>query len=178
MLSTILSSIIAFIGTNIDDILVLTLLLSGTRRRGRVFAGYLLGIFVLAALSALAADGLRFLSAGWLRLLGIVPIALGVRALFGRGGGVSEVRPSVFGAALITLGNGADNLGVYIPLFARLSAGRVVLSSLVFLAMGVLWVFLAGRIASLPALRRIIGSRALVPAVFILLGLYILLLSI
>lgn len=50
MSSIVLTSVLAFIGTNIDDILVLTLLFSEMKRRGRIFAGYLLGVATLAVL--------------------------------------------------------------------------------------------------------------------------------
>ena len=180
MLSTIITAALAFIGTNIDDILVLTLLLTRADRRGRarVGAGYFLGVLVLTVLSALAAFGLRMIPGNRLRLLGLVPIVLGVRAAFARDDGGAQLRPSLVGAALITLGNGADNLGVYAALFSRASAPETALSAAVFLIMTILWLNLAGRLAAFPALRRFIEkrSRVLVPAVFVLLGLYILLL--
>jgi len=176
MPSVILASVLAFVGTNIDDILVLTLLFSRGRGRTRISLGYLLGVALLTGLSALAAFGLRRFSGDWLRLLGLIPILLGVRALLTSVGGVGEIRPSLLGAALITLGNGADNLGVYTALFARCSPAGTALASAVFLLLAALWLLLAARIAALPALRWLIGSRYLVPAVFVLLGIFILLL--
>lgn len=176
-----LTAILAFIGTNIDDILVLTVLLSAAagRDRIRVSVGYMLGVLLITALAALAAGGLRIFSGEWLRLLGIVPVFLGVRAWLCREkDGEAAIRPTLPGAMLITLGNGADNLGVYIPLFARSAFSGIAVSALVFLAMAGLWSLIAARIASLPMLRRGLERRAasLVPIILILLGLYILLL--
>ena len=179
MLTTILTAALAFVGTNIDDILVLTLLLARARdRRGRrhIGVGYILGVLALTAVSAAAAMGLRMIPGGWLRLLGLVPVVLGVRAIFSSDEGETVLAPSLMGAALITLGNGADNLGVYIALFSRAQAAQTALSSAVFLIMTILWLKFAARLAAFPGLRRFIGkrSRILVPAVFILLGAYIL----
>ena len=177
-----LTSIFAFIGTDIDDILVLTLLFSAVPlRRSRISlsAGYISGVTIVTALSMLAAGGLRLFPEQYLRLLGIIPIALGIRAWHKQDDdNPSPLRPSFTGAMLITLGSSADNLGVYIPLFARSAPQAAALSAVVFLSMAALWSLLAACIASLPALRRFIERRAsiLVPALFILLGLYILLL--
>ena len=176
-----LTAILAFIGTNIDDIFVLTVLLSaaGLRGRVRVSSGYAMGVLLITALAALAAGGLRLFSGSWLRLLGLIPAFLGVRAWLRRDDGDgAALRPTFAGAMLITLGNGADNLGVYIPLFARSTLWEAALSAMVFLVMAGLWSLLAARIASLPMLRGWLERRAavLVPVILILLGLYILLL--
>ena len=174
------TAILAFISTNIDDILVLTLLLSAaSRSRFPLSAGYVSGVAAITALSAFAAAGLQMFPENTLRLLGLVPILLAVRAWRSRGDdNAPPIHPTFAGAMLITLGSGADNLGVYIPLFARSAPRTIALSALTFLLMAVLWCALAARIASLPALRRFIDRRAhrLIPPVFILLGLYILIL--
>jgi cadmium resistance protein CadD (predicted permease) len=176
-----LTSVLAFTGTNIDDILVLAVLFSAAscRDRFRAALGYISGVMGITALAALAAGGLRLFSGDWLRLLGLIPIVMGIRALLQRDlDDHSALRATFTGTMLITLGNGADNLGVYIPLFTRSTPGEIALSALVFLVMAVCWALLASRMASLPALRRFIErrTRILVPAVLILLGLYILLL--
>ena len=164
---------------NIDDILVLTLLLTQSReRRGRmrISLGYAVGVAMLTAISIRAGTGLRMFFGDWLWLLGLIPIALGVKAVFAGDDGDSPEGASVLSVALITLGNGADNLGVYIPLFAGYEPARIVLAALIFLLMTVLWLILGAKLSSLPALRRLIEAhrRMLVPAVYILLGLYIL----
>ena len=179
MVLTVFAAAAAFVGTNIDDILVLTFLLSrgsGRWERLRVCAGYLSGVALLTVLSLLAAAGLRMVSGGWLRLLGLIPIALGVRAALARQEDGALLNPSFIGAALITLGNGADNLGVYAALFTRAAAPEAAVSSLVILFMALAWLALAAYLAALEPLRRFIErrSRILVPAVFLLLGLYIL----
>ena len=103
-------------------------------------------------------------------------VATAAALLMSIGTFISIVSQLLSGAALITLGNGADNLGVYAALFARSAPWEMALSALIFLLMALLWTHLASRLASLPALRRFIErrSRILVPAVFILLGIWIL----
>ena len=175
-----LTPILAFISTNIDDILVLTILLTTPpKQKQRVCAGYILGVLIITAISILAAQSLRIFPHNLLRLLGFIPITLGVRAFFHRSSNDdAPAAPSLTGAMLITLGNSADNLGVYVPLFARSSLPAALPSIAIFLLMAALWSFLAARIASLPALRRFIEHRSkqIVPALLILLGLYILIL--
>ena len=123
--------------------------------------------------------GLGVLPKAWLRLLGLVPITLGVRAWLTRRG-EDEQAPSAVGllsTALLTVANGGDNLGVYIPLFAGFDGGQLTLCAGVFALMTLLWCLLGARLASLPRVGAAIGKykAVLVPAVLILLGLYILL---
>lgn len=178
MVGLIFTAVLAFTGTNIDDILVLTLLYAGASGRSgrlRIGAGYFLGVLTLTAVSALAASGLRMIPGGWLRWLGLVPVAMGVRAFFGDDS-ASARASSLLGAMLVTLGNGADNLGVYIALFGSLTAAQTALSSIIFLLMAFVFAFAAARLAAFPALGRFIERHGawLTPMVLILLGLYIL----
>jgi cadmium resistance protein CadD (predicted permease) len=78
--------------------------------------------------------------------------------------------------ALLTMANGSDNIGVYLPLFARASAAEVAVTLITF-AVGVgLWCLLAWQLTRLPAvalkLRRQGGW--LVPLVLIALGVVVL----
>ena len=170
----------AFAATNVDDLLVLMLLFGQADRqfeRRKICLGQLLGIGALTAVSILCALGLGMVAAQYLRLLGLVPILLGLRAVWDRE--EEETTASAVGVwstALLTIANGGDNLGVYIPLFAGFSAGRLALCAAVFLLMTLLWCLLGSRLAALPrlgaAIRRYKGF--LVPAVLILLGVTIL----
>ena len=78
--------------------------------------------------------------------------------------------------ALITIANGADNIGVYTPLFASFSAGQMMILYTVFAFMIALWCILAKRISDLPILNRFLirYKHVLVPMVLVLLGVYIL----
>src|SRR4051812_4396619 len=84
--STIATAVGVFVGTNIDDIIVLTVLFLASRTTGRpvrwhIWAGQYAGIGVLVLASAVAAAGLTIIPDTWVGLLGLVPFALGVRGL-------------------------------------------------------------------------------------------------
>ena len=182
MWETLAAAAAAFAATNIDDLFVLMLLFgqAGDRaRRRKICLGQLLGIAALTAVSAVCALGLGRIPARYLRLLGLVPVVLGIRAWRDRNGQEETDAPAVglLGTAALTVSNGGDNLGVYIPLFAGLEAGRLLLCAGTFAAMTLLWCLLGSRLASLPrvgeAIRKYRG--VLVPTVLVLLGLHILL---
>ncbi len=175
------TGIAAFAATNLDDLLLLCLLFgqAGTSAdRRRIALGQVLGLTVLTVVSLLGGLGLGQLPAGILRLLGLVPIALGLRMLFGkteeRSAGLSL---SVRGVAALAVANGGDNLGLYLPLFAQRTPGGCLLTAAIFLLMAGLWCLLGAFLAKLPPLERFLrrwGGK-MVPAVFLLLGVSILL---
>jgi cadmium resistance protein CadD (predicted permease) len=178
-----------FAGTNVDDIIVLTVLFLSARATGRprpwqIWAGQYAGIAVLVLVSALAALGLTVLPDRWVPLLGLVPIALGVRGLIGavrQGAGGEDEPPVVAGNALavagVTIANGADNIAVYTPLFRALGPAESVVTIVVFAVLVALWCAAASWLGSH---RRVIAfvrrwGRWLVPLVFITIGVLIVL---
>lgn len=182
MWEALTASAAAFIGTNIDDSLILMLLFaqaSGRAEKRRIVAGQYLGLGLLTAVSLLGAVGLGQVPGQYLRLLGLVPIALGIRAWLRRKEEeTAEAKGTgVLPVAALTIANGGDNIGVYIPLFAGFTGAQLAVTAAVFAAMTGLWCLLGARLAALPqvqeAIRRWKG--VLVPVVFILLGLSILL---
>lgn len=177
----------AFVGTNIDDIFMDTLLFSGTRTKGEtisVVIGKYIGMAVLTSVSLLAAWGLSLIPQQYIHYLGLVPIILGVKTFIEgmrKDGEDDEEEASksanlLLNAALITVAGGADNLGVYIPLFAGIGLWEMVKVVLVFAVMVAVWCFLAKRLAELPPLRRFIDryKKFIIPIVYVSLGIYIL----
>ncbi|WP_218004307.1 cadmium resistance transporter, partial [Cellulosimicrobium funkei] len=87
MLSTIAAAAGLFVATNIDDIVVLTVLFavaargSSRLRAWQIVAGQYLGLVTLIAVSFLAALGLTIVPDEWVGLLGLIPLAIGVLAL-------------------------------------------------------------------------------------------------
>ena len=84
MLQTILTAILCYTSTNIDDLFLLTLLCaqadSKTGQRS-ILTGHCLGIGALTAVSLLGAFGLQVIADERLvRLLGLIPILLGIRS--------------------------------------------------------------------------------------------------
>jgi cadmium resistance transport/sequestration family protein len=187
MLPIILTSTLSFISTNIDDIFMLMLFFAQChtlRAKAKVAAGQYLGIGVLAALSLLGAVGLRLLPQPYIGLLGLLPLALGAKALLSNSsaGGkqdsdsVSPSAPGLLSVTLVTIAGGGDNIGVYIPLFAGLSPTEQICSLVVFALSTGLWCLLADRLSRLPGIQNIIHryKHILIPTVLIGLGLYIL----
>ena len=182
MFGVVCSAAAAFAATNIDDLFVLMLLFGQAENPGsrvRTTSGQYLGIAVLTSVSVAAALGLGQISTQYLNLLGLVPIALGLRAWMLRGEDETDDvhRIGVLAAALLTIANGGDNLGVYIPLFVGKTLLQLAVIAGVFAGMTGLWCLLGARLASLPRVRQAIRrwKDRLVPAVLILLGISILL---
>ena len=143
MFPSIFAAIIAYISTNIDDIFVLMILLASVAGAGkrRLVAGHFLGVGLITAISMLGAFGLQNLPLRYVGLLGLVPIGLGIKAWFDRDDGEVEAKSGgLLSMAMITLGNGADNMGVYIPVFTGFSNGERLLAVGIFFGMTVLWV--------------------------------------
>ena len=123
----------AFLGTNIDNCLVTMAMVAGApvERARRIAAGQVIGFALLVAVAAAAAAVLFEFSAAVVGLLGLVPLAIGVKGLIGlrrapdgrrAAPGRSKaadraVGRSLTAAALVTIGAGGDNLAAYIPLF-------------------------------------------------------------
>src|SRR5262247_3174449 len=121
-LKSLVIGIVSFVGTNIDDIFVLTLFFSQARvDRWRVIAGQYLGFLALVAISLIGYFARLIIPPAWIGLLGLVPIALGVRAFIKRDEfGTRQIKSSsgVLSVAAVTFANGGDNIGIYMPLFA------------------------------------------------------------
>jgi cadmium resistance transport/sequestration family protein len=195
MLLTIIAAIIAFITTNIDDILLLMLFFAQVNtsfRKRHIVAGHYLGFGVIILISLLGFAGALILPQNLIGLLGLVPIALGVYQLFRKHDDddevpdVSQVQPArglissllsahTLSVAGITLANGADNISVYVPLFANHNLPNVVLIIFIFGLLVGVWLYAGYRLVRYPTVARLLeryGER-LVPYVFIILGIYI-----
>jgi cadmium resistance protein CadD (predicted permease) len=133
----------AFVGTNVDNGLVATTMVATAppERARRIAGGQVFGFVVLVVVAAAAAIALFEVPTRAIGLLGLVPLALGIRGLFALRHAEGRQRVArravgsgVIAAALITIGAGGDNLAVYIPLFrASTTSGRIV-TALVFMA--------------------------------------------
>ncbi|WP_328345013.1 cadmium resistance transporter [Micromonospora sp. NBC_00421] len=172
-----------FAATNLDDIVVLTVLFVAARGTGRprpwqIVSGQYLGITALVAVGLVVAAGLLVVPDPWTGLLGLLPVALGVRALLARTD--DDAPPSVVGGLLgvtgVTIANGADNIAVYVPVFRSLDPGTALVYLLVFAALVAVWCGAAALLGGHPRVVRLIGRAGhwLVPAVFIGIGLVIL----
>jgi len=181
----------AFVATNVDDSFLLLLFFGDRRFRARhVFAGQALGMALLVIISLGGALLALAVPARLVGLLGLLPIAFGLKELAERRrvADDEEALPSPVVAsdapgwrlaaavAGVTLANGGDNVGVYVPLFATRSPLETALIVCVFAAMLAVWTFggyyLARRSALAGRVQRVSGG--LMPWVLIGLGVVIL----
>jgi len=113
------ASTLTFALTNIDDACLLTVLFAQRIPARRIVVGQYLGFALIVVVSLLGAFAALAIPYRWVRLLGLVPIALGVRHLLkhAAAGPPSASAMGIGYIALITFSNGADNIGLYVPFF-------------------------------------------------------------
>jgi cadmium resistance protein CadD (predicted permease) len=151
-------AIVLFVSTNVDDLVVLVGFFAHPRFRARdVVAGQYVGLTFLFVLSAAGALLSLVIPNTYLGLLGIFPILIGIRKLVAlRHERVETSTPgsygSVAGIALVTIANGGDNIGVYVPAFAVHSASQIAIIAVVFVAMTATWCLLAHWMVNHPTL--------------------------
>ena len=174
------ASVTTFAATNLDDILLLTLLFARRVPTRTVVAGQYLGFAAIIVLSCLGLLLTLAIPHQWMRALGVIPLLLGLKqlVLLFKKHDEEELtahRQSLISIALVTLSNGADNVSVYIPFFSvnRNNLWLILTSYAVLVA---LWCmvgkWLGNRSASLGAVDRV--GHLLVPFIYIGLGIYIL----
>lgn len=183
---TILAALAVFAGTNLDDIIVLTVLFLSARAIGRprpwqIWVGRYAGIGVLIAVSAAAALGLTIIPDRWVGLLGAVPLALGARGLIRaiRAGAMDEQPPVATGLASVvalTIANGGDNVAVYTPMFRASGVRSSVVTVAVFAGLVAAWCLAGSWLGSHPRVISMVKrfGHWIVPGVFILIGIVIL----
>jgi cadmium resistance transport/sequestration family protein len=189
VIGTIAAAIGLFAATNIDDIVVLTVLFLASARGSlpawKVVAGQYLGFATLVAISVVAAAGLTIIPDEWVGLLGLIPLAIGlyglIRTLRNRGddddddeGSISAV--GLLGVAGITIANGADNISLYTPVFRTSPVADTVVTIIVFFLLVAVWCLVARVVGTNKTVTELLErvEHWLVPAVFIGLGLFIL----
>jgi cadmium resistance protein CadD (predicted permease) len=180
----------AFAATNIDDIFVLMIFFSSLTFPVRhVVIGQYLGIGLLIVISALGSLISLVVPIYIIGLMGIIPIAIGIKNL-------AEIRKkddsysrqvvqnkknksylSFLAVAGVTFSNGGDNIGVYIPLFSKYNTlSQITALTAVFITMTAVWCIVAYYFVNHPlvASRIRYTGNVILPFVLIGLGIYIL----
>ncbi|MFJ9344647.1 cadmium resistance transporter [Streptomyces sp. NPDC101733] len=182
-----------FAVTNIDDILILALFFAqGAGHPGstrRIVLGQYLGFAAILAVAVAAAFGATFLPPSAIPYLGLLPLALGLKAAWQgwkahRNGDVDEEEgeqakedgPSPMEVAAVTFANGGDNIGVYVPVFATAGIGGMTVYAAVFLVLVAVWCFAGRFFATRPVIAKALArwGHILLPLVLITIGLLIL----
>ena len=199
----IATGITSFVATNIDDIVILMLFFSQSNvnfRPSHIITGQYLGFTVLIIASLPGFFGGLILPLAWIGLLGLVPIAIGVKQLLNRENDDVEVQgvsgesnrsssnrsiafsiasllsPQTYNVAAVTVANGGDNIGIYVPLFASSKLVSLIVILLVFYLLIGIWCIVAYLLTRQPVVAKVITryGTALAPFVLIGLGIFIL----
>jgi len=178
--AVIISAILTFVATELDDFAVYVVLFAKQKSsKLSIFLGQFTVLVLLSCLCAFLSIPLSRIPEQYLRFIGLVPIALGIWSVFDKD---EEDEPKKTGtnafltSALITISASADNLGIYIPYFTDLEIQGKVIAIVIFAVLQCFWSLLQIKTADIPVVQNFISktSRILVPVLFILLGLMIL----
>lgn len=202
LITTFTEGIIAFAATNIDDLIILLLFFSqvdANFRRRHIFIGQYLGFATIIIASLPGYFSGLVIQREWIGLLGLLPIAIGIKQLLHREPENTEVQtvttdfkqsshpnpilsfilsilhPQTYKVAAVTLANGGDNIGIYIPLFAGHDLVNLgVILSVFFFMVGV-WCAIAYLLTRQASIANVLSryGKAVVPFVLIGLGLFI-----
>jgi cadmium resistance protein CadD (predicted permease) len=179
---------VLFAGTNVDDLVVLSLLSASSRATGRprrreIWAGQYAGVAVLAGVAVAAGRGLARLPTHWIWLLALIPLGLGIVnlavAIRSLRGGRPPRPPSAggpLGVALLTIANGGDNVAAYTPFFAAIRAGQTAVTLAVFAVGVAVWCLAGGLLTRHARVTAAVGRYGhwILPVALILIGLYVL----
>jgi cadmium resistance protein CadD (predicted permease) len=197
MFQEVVAATVAFVSTNIDDLFILIALFlqaSNGIKPGNIVSGQYAGIVTLVAISLAGVFLGLIIPAAYIGLLGLFPVYMGARKLWEHyvqkshdgeneaehtarakttGGTVAQI----VSVAAITVANGGDNIGIYVPFFRAKPPEAIVLTIVIFLALTAMWIFTAQYLSRRPALAG--ALHRIVPAVFpfllVALGVYIML---
>lgn len=194
MTDAFLSSLFSFLSTNLDDLFVLMFLFMQARGKRdfiSVLFGRYFGTAIIISVAIAGAYGLHIIPEKYIGLLGFVPITLGIKEF------IYSVRSDknaakerligyldssknnnlLFSAVTLSVSNGADNIGVYIPLLVDFSKTQILLFLSVFAVMTILWCFVSACLIGIPSIKNKLQryKNILVPVIFVSLGIYILL---
>jgi cadmium resistance transport/sequestration family protein len=195
LLTAISTGMTAFTATNLDDILILLLFFSQVNavfRRRHIVFGQFLGFTALVLASLPGFFGRLIFPPDWIGMLGLLPIAIGLSRLLNPETDDSEAEaeleqsensffssflsPQTYSVAAVTVANGGDNIGIYVPLFASNTLESLAVILAVFFAMVGVWCYAAYRLIQMRAIADTLTryGNQLVPFVLIGLGMAIL----
>jgi cadmium resistance protein CadD (predicted permease) len=154
-------AILLFASTNVDDMFVLVGFFADPKFEPReIVIGQYDGITALVGVSVVGSLLALVISRPYIGLFGIGAIGLGLKKLFDlyrdsddlpkENSGPSGRHTRTATVALVTLVNGADNIGIYMPAFAVRQAYEIGIVAVVFGLMTSLWCFLAHRLVQHP----------------------------
>lgn len=197
IITAITTAITAFTATNLDDLVILTLLFSqinATFHRWHIVVGQYIGFAALVLASIPGFFGGLIFPPHWIGLLGLIPIAIGLGRWLNQESDSSEevnqnanlsptsglanfLSPQTYSVAAITIANGSDNIGIYVPLFASNNLGELVVMLGVFFTLVGVWCYASYQLTRQSAIANFLTryGNSLVPFVLVGLGTFIIL---
>lgn len=181
-----------FAVTNVDDLLLLAVYFGQAAGRRaaywRIVIGQYAGFLAILAVSVLGALGAGLLPEAVIPYLGLLPLLLGLRAGWTvwrqhhepDGERAEEpagtTGPGMWQVAAVTLANGGDNIGVYVPVFTVAGIGGMTVYASVFLIGVGLWCAAGWLLATRPLVAKALSrwGHLILPVVLIGIGLLIL----
>ncbi|MQS53345.1 cadmium resistance transporter [Companilactobacillus mishanensis] len=186
MTEVIVKSVVSYISTSIDYLLILVILLATYKNYKKILIGDLAGTTVLILSSMLIARILGFVPQEWiLGLLGLIPIYIGVRQLFVDDDDDDKVvnkiqngnRGIILMTAIITVTTcGADNIAIYVPILIDVSNQQLVIVYITMIIMCLAFFVIGLLISKNKYIQNLIerSGKYLTSAIYIILGIYIL----
>jgi len=179
---------VAYIGTNLDNLLLLVAMYSRYERHaGVVTAGYLAGMILIGIITLIIGEVGEFIPLAYLGLLGVIPVMMGLLALWKlyrntqaaeTNNIVSHSKPLAVFLALIStqLSNSADSIITFSALYADSTDSSDYVIAPTFLAMAGIFSGVAYYSLKHPKLGRLLSryGQYVTPFILILVGLYIL----
>ncbi len=185
-IALLILAISVFVATNLDDLLILITFFSHKDFKwSDIVIGQYLGILSLFMFCSLAYFFKYFIPSTWISLMGIFPIIIGLKELFKlrKGHNQEESYKNVRNkmiypagmVASITIINGGDNIGVYIPLFANLNLLQIFQMGVVFFVLTGCWCFIGFKLVNNSLFSRRISKKGhiILPFFLIFLGIMI-----
>ncbi|WP_315791185.1 cadmium resistance transporter [Fischerella sp. JS2] len=200
LIGTLIIGISAAFVTTFDDNIYLTAFFGKVNhifRPKHVIIGEFVGFTILVLASLPGFFGGLFLSEAWIGLLGILPIFIGISNLISRdddGDTIQDVSigfshsvksrrckksliatlrdPQTYRVSAVTIANGGNNIGIYVPLFATTNLPSLgVILFVCYLTVG-LWCFLSYNLIRNPLMAPVLAryGRKVFPFVLIWLG--------
>jgi cadmium resistance protein CadD (predicted permease) len=186
LLTTTFIAVSIFAATNIDDIFILIAFFSNPNfRKKEIILGQFLGMGILTGLSLTLSLIAIVVPANYLRFFGVFPLLLGMFNLWKILNPTTLIdnddiklrsRFNVLSVGLVTIANGGDNLGVYVPVFATRSNFEVIIVTSIFLMMTAVWCWASYYFVKHPFWGHTIRKYGSISLPFVLIGLGLLIL--
>lgn len=189
MIAMILTTIVTFIATGIDELFVLTIIFVYAKSKKSikdVYIGQQIGMIVLLTISVLAVFGITLITEKWIGILGFLPIIQGIKILINGDDDddekeevinkTSRYKSLILSVAVIAIAGGGEELAIYIPYFASLSTEYLIITLITFTILVPIWCKICSNISSIKEIQDTATKyeRILLPIVFIGLGLFVL----